>query len=261
MEMEAALYTCNAFVGLSYSEFWLPGRDISPGGNLVRKHLVDFVKRLRWRLDEKIRVFYCGEYGDQTQRAHFHLIIFNYPACRWGQTRHKRVFCCESCQLLQDLWPMGEIHSEGTSAAAFEYVAGYVTKKLTRKDDERLMGRNPEFGGMSKGIGKGMIPRLAKQWLETAKGPQDDVPDHLLDGTRRVAIGRYLTAKFRTEVGRDPALPQIKHEKYSQELLRVRALAKSDAVAVSAKEILIRETANQRNAMVVRMKAKQRRWL
>ena len=71
---ESKCYDDNCFVTLTYSPEHLP-----KGGTLVRKHLQDFIKRLRTaNLDRKIRVFYCGEYGSELSRPHYHLCLFNF---------------------------------------------------------------------------------------------------------------------------------------------------------------------------------------
>lgn len=44
---------------------------------LVKSDVQKFMKRLRKRVNEKIRFFCVGEYGPHTQRPHYHLIIFN----------------------------------------------------------------------------------------------------------------------------------------------------------------------------------------
>ena len=70
---EAKFYEDNCFVTLTYAPEHLP-----KDGSLNRKHVQDFIKRLRRRLDDrKIRVFYCGEYGDKLRRPHYHLCLFN----------------------------------------------------------------------------------------------------------------------------------------------------------------------------------------
>ncbi len=39
-----------------------------------------FIKRLRkYFNNNKIKYFYCGEYGTQTLRPHYHMIVYNAP--------------------------------------------------------------------------------------------------------------------------------------------------------------------------------------
>ena len=47
---------------------------------LVKKDYQNFLKRLRKLApNKKLKYFACGEYGTQTQRPHYHAIIFNLP--------------------------------------------------------------------------------------------------------------------------------------------------------------------------------------
>lgn len=85
---ELEYYNEACFVTLTYNNLCLPRSvntdtgEIAP--SLVRKHIVQFVKRLRISLarknysDDKIKVYYCGEYGDSNHRPHYHLLIFGY---------------------------------------------------------------------------------------------------------------------------------------------------------------------------------------
>ena len=76
MLLESQAHSDSVFITLTYSDENLPDR-----GSLVKRDLQLFLKRLRRRLDrlnrDKIRYFACGEYGDNTNRPHYHAIIWN----------------------------------------------------------------------------------------------------------------------------------------------------------------------------------------
>lgn len=253
--MEASCHIANSFITLTYDDFWCPG-----GGNLVPLHLTQWVDRMRKRVSP-LRYFMCGEYGDVTQRPHYHAILFGFPSCAYGNTRYWGAkSCCAACDTVSATWPFGKISCTGVSPQTFHYVAGYVTKKMTAKDDERLKGRRPEFARMSQGIGKGVIPKLAKQWEKTVDGtPQDDTPNHLLHGTRPLPIGRYLTRLFREAVGRDGKIPQASFNQIDAEMYRVRMAAKTSSEVVSAKEVLIKEAKPIADRVANRLKIHSRR--
>lgn len=67
------------FLTLTYDKESL--RYGAKGPTLYKKDVQDFIKRLRknnlkqWK--EKIIYYAVGEYGDETERPHYHLIIFN----------------------------------------------------------------------------------------------------------------------------------------------------------------------------------------
>lgn len=66
------------WIGLSYNDRWLPENGV------VKADAQKFLKRLRIRLDRagydhELRYFLCSEYGDNDGRAHYHLLLFNFP--------------------------------------------------------------------------------------------------------------------------------------------------------------------------------------
>lgn len=88
--LEASLYKHNYFVTLTYNERFLPSGEFLDYDGVVKEnslcldHVQKFIKRLRLSCSEHfnhtgVRVFYCGEYGDMTDRAHYHLILLNMP--------------------------------------------------------------------------------------------------------------------------------------------------------------------------------------
>ena len=61
------------FITLTYDDLHNPGV-------LCPDDMTLFFKRLRKHFkNEKIKYFYCGEYGSRTYRPHYHLIIFGLP--------------------------------------------------------------------------------------------------------------------------------------------------------------------------------------
>lgn len=90
--LESKSYKDNYFLTLTYDDVSLPmvSSIDNETGELVRrstlrpKDMTDFIKRLRRYYDfhfnhQGIRFYYCGEYGDHTFRAHYHMLVFNLP--------------------------------------------------------------------------------------------------------------------------------------------------------------------------------------
>lgn len=177
---ESKCHALNCFVTLTYSDEFLP-----PNGTLVRKHVQDFMKRLRERFSEdvsgidysktprcymarKIRVFYCGEYGDKMDRPHYHLCLFNcdFPdKQRLFQTNGNWNYVSE---ILSALWPFGKSIVMDFSFDTAAYVARYCTKKISGElAREHYSGKVPEFGGMSlkPGIGATWFDKFGKSDL------------------------------------------------------------------------------------------------
>lgn len=205
--LEATQYTENAFVTLTYSDENLP-----EDNSLVPKHAQDFLKRLRKKVEPvRLRFFLVGEYGDRTSRPHYHVALFGHPSCDRGRTDHRRITsgrsCCPHCDRVQQAWHHGGVDLGTLTPESAAYVSGYVTKKLTNKDDpyvsEQLNGRHPEFARMSlrPGIGAGFIEDLASTCLEFGLDTPDKLPSALRHGPKSRPLGSYLRNRLRERVG------------------------------------------------------------
>lgn len=221
MMLEAALYSDNCFATLTYREEALPDDlSVSP------KTTSDFIKRLRKR-GYKFRYFACGEYGEDTQRPHYHLALFGFPTCAYGITR-KREYCCAHCRAVEEAWGKGQIMLGTLEPKSMAYVAGYITKKMTRLNDPRLKGRKPEFARMSlrPGIGLGMMHEVASTLMDHGLDETlDDVPSVLQHGKLRYPLGRYLRRNLRTMIGRAPNAPPETLKKARDEMQPLRQAA------------------------------------
>lgn len=137
------------FVTLTYSDEHLPEFQ-----SLKKADLQKFFKRLRKRLgDRKIRYFACGEYGEQSQRPHYHAIIFGVS------------LDFHDTQLIVDSWPFCDWSVPAIRRQSFglaepdsiSYVAQYIDKKYSGdKAEEEYHARNrePVFKISSLGIGR-----------------------------------------------------------------------------------------------------------
>lgn len=228
--LEASQYSDNCFMTLTYDDENLP-----EDGSLDPLALTLFLKRLRkWfnnSYGRKIRYFGVGEYGDQSNRPHYHLALFGFPNCERGRTLQRRGGrCCHYCDTVRSLWGKGRVELACLEPASASYVAGYVTKKLTRHDDERLSGRHPEFARMSNrpGIGAGVMDEVASGIMEL-EVEFEDVPNSLGSGRKQYPLGRYLTQQLRRRVGRDTKIPEIVAQALDAKMLPLRQAAEIDA--------------------------------
>lgn len=221
--LEASQHENNCFVTLTYSDDEMPHN-----GSLRPKDLQDFLKRFRKAIEpSRIRFFACGEYGDLTWRPHYHLALFGYKNCRFGRSSYSAITrnCCEHCDLVRDSWGKGLVQVGSLTTDSAQYVAGYVTKKLSKADDPRLerMGQvlEPEFARQSRrpGIGVTALPEIASTLMEfNLDTSQSDVPVTLRHGSRQFPLGRTLRRKLRAQIGKEENAPYI--ETQSTEELR-----------------------------------------
>ena len=116
---------------------------------LVKAHLQKFFKRLRYYLDKekrKIKYYACGEYGDKTDRAHYHVILLGMKS--WSF--HDRM-------LIKKCWSYGHIDFGDASVASGRYVAKYCNKVHESYDYKKrylVQGREAPFKLSSLGFGK-----------------------------------------------------------------------------------------------------------
>lgn len=104
-----------------------------------------FAKRLRERIREKygetgILNFYCGEYGEQNGRPHFHAIIYGIPLKSELKTFKTvnvkgKTYEYLTCPLVEDCWKQGFITVAEVNWETCAYVARYVTKKMIGKSE------------------------------------------------------------------------------------------------------------------------------
>lgn len=176
------------FVSLTYAPEFLP-----ENGSLRPKDLTLFLKRVRSRLEYEghpnFRYFACGEYGDISQRPHYHVLFFGLA----------------DVQLVSDCWhdpatgrSLGIVDVGDCSPQSIAYVAGYTTKKMTSKDDIRLNGRHPEFIRCSRrpGIGYEAARELARQMTSKAGCSHliktNGVFREIRYGGKRLPLDRYM---------------------------------------------------------------------
>lgn len=223
--LESIQYTDNTFATLTYRA----DENGDQPSTLVPEHARNFLKRIRKSIEpRKLRYYIVGEYGDDTERPHYHVALFNYPTCRLGNTQYNRsgIKCCATCELVSQIWGHGNIYLGLLEPHSAAYIAGYVTKKMTRTDDVRLGNRHPEFARMSlrPGIGHGAMWDMASALISLSQdGP--DVPTALRHGKKIMPLGRYLTRSLRAMTGNDQAAPLEAIQKSQEKLLDLQIAA------------------------------------
>ena len=201
MMHESELHEENCSLTLTYNDESLPHRFIASydvfgnpvySGGLDRNHVPGFMKRLRWHCKRKISYYYCGEYGDENNRPHYHVLIFGleFPDKQLCGKSHAG-FDLYSSDVLSSLWRKGHCTIGQVNFESAAYAARYILKKIngdeakaitwdgcpgpyTSIDVEsgEIILREPEFAfGSTK-------PGIGRRWLEKFKSdvfPSDSV--------------------------------------------------------------------------------------
>lgn len=182
IELEAKDYPKDEvwFITLTYDEDHVPGM-ILKTGEIMRKvqytwkpgekrpesvqillyeDIQKFLKRLRKAYRGKLRYFVAGEYGEQTARPHYHMILYG-----WKPTDLENLYKIHhngyyNSKWLANLWGMGQIQIAQAVPETYRYVAGYVTKKMYEIDGKKAnqyyeLGQTKPFACMSLKPGLG----------------------------------------------------------------------------------------------------------
>lgn len=166
----------NCFVTLTYDDENLPY-----GQTLVRSDYVKFFKRFRkntlLRTNISIRQYYCGEYGTESKRPHYHAIIFGFRPTDGVLFSEKNGIKLYTSEYLTKTWGMGHCTFGELTFDSAAYCARYITQKITGDlaekhyqsidpDTGEVFDRLPEFNGMSRRPGIG-LPWLVRYGLDS----------------------------------------------------------------------------------------------
>lgn len=159
--LEAYFYEKMSFVTLTYSDDNL--RYNADGLSVLDKRDCQlWLKRLRKHFDRTgIRYYLAGEYGSRTHRPHYHVILFGVSPDeldpQWvsfdGKSGGVQGISRRTTPL-STTWKLGLVHVGTVTRDSIQYVAGYVTKKFTKKGDSlvpefTLQSRNPGIGAQA----------------------------------------------------------------------------------------------------------------
>lgn len=192
---EAALYDSNLFVTLTYDEENLPWHR-----GLELDHMQRFLKRLRKKYEgdiaipeadgkRPIRYYLAGEYGEETDRPHWHLLLFNLRLPDY----HGQPKAIELASM-RELWPFGHHQVDQFTPARAAYTAGYAAKKvrgyIQRKlaydvyhpETGEIYERRPPFATMSRrpvGLGVYYFRRFRSDFLRGYVGGRSGTKERL----------------------------------------------------------------------------------
>lgn len=202
-----------AFVTLTYCDDMLV---YSPDGLsiLCKQDLQLWFKRLRKRFsDRQIRYYAAGEYGTRNKRPHYHVLLFGigpdeldpqfflYGGKSGGEKglekRSTPLSETWTIRIDKKTYQLGLVHVGEVTRQSIQYVAGYVTKKFTKKGD----GYVPEFSLMSRrpGIGSQAVGEIASV-LQQYNLEERTQRQLRIDG-KKWPLGRYLLGKLSELLG------------------------------------------------------------
>lgn len=170
--LEAKEHKNNWFLTVTYRDEHLPLTPIvnTETGELTHistlrpKDIQKFIKDLRRYYEHHynhkgIRFYLCGEYGSLTERAHYHILIYNLPIYDLKLHKKMRTGPLYNSETLEKIWKKGFIGICEMTWETCAYTARYMMKKHKgerAKEYYENKGIEPEFCRMSRrpGIGK-----------------------------------------------------------------------------------------------------------
>lgn len=207
---EKALYDRNVFLTLTYDDKHLP-----EGGTLVRRDPQLFLKRLRDEYGSGIRFYGCGEYGEKSNRPHYHFILFNFDVDDkkfYKNAGHGSKLYTSSA--IAKLWPAGFNVLGDVTFKSCAYVSRYIADKITGDlADNHYGGRLPEFSMMSRrpGIGSAWFDKYGKHAYQH---------DSVIMNGREVRPPRFYDTRYE--------VVDLKHFEALKRIRRLKAVSNKD---------------------------------
>lgn len=226
------------FITFTYADKYLPQK------GLEKKDLQLFFKRLRSRLDyynveHNLRYLAVGEYGSKTHRAHYHVILWNFPVQNslfpsiisvqnfisraWSvfvyrdgkrvikRTSSGKALRYPSGAYVYETDPLGMIKILPVTQGCSAYVTKYMRKECFVPE-----GMNKTFSLASNrngGIGSDYIKSFRDQWRANPDMTSIPVPDKVTGaGTFHMPITPYV--KSLLDPSASVALPKKEYEVY-----------------------------------------------
>jgi hypothetical protein len=178
----------HCFATFTYNEQNLPLSEHSKYPTLLKKHLINHVKRYNMLCQRKygkgmfppLKFIRAGEYGTLTNRPHYHMIAIN-----------------ADIKLLEKSWsirgkPLGNVQIETTfKSNAIGYTTKYISK--LENDQHNYKHVEPEFVSWSRGLGKEFLTPQMLAWFHADPTNRNTIP--LLDGAK-MHLPRYYANKI-----------------------------------------------------------------
>lgn len=147
---EKQMHLDSSFLTLTYDDDHLPEH-----GSLRKRDLQLFMKRFRkYDRASGIRFYACGEYGGDSGRPHYHVLVFNRDFVDKKFVKNsgsgEKLF---QSATLSELWPDGTHWIGAVTPESCAYVARYVLKKVGQ--ERTPDGCEKEFTVMSRRPGIG----------------------------------------------------------------------------------------------------------
>lgn len=233
---EAKMHQENCFLTLTYDE-----NNLRSDQSLHKEDFQKFFKRLRKQLyPQSPRYYMCGEYGETTNRPHFHACVFGYrPHDLTIYKTNASGHVLYNSKSLQKIWTAGHAVIGELTFESAAYVARYVLKKVNGKQAEQhyqhmnaygeIIQKLPEYNQAS------LKPAIGKTWLDKY-GQYIQEHDFLVVNGRKVKPPKYYDKKLHelqpilTETRKEQRQLNANKKDISPDRLAIKELCHEDRV-------------------------------
>lgn len=215
---EQQLHERSSFLTLTYADDHLPADQ-----GLCLRDTQLFIKRARQELGQ-LRYYLCGEYGERTNRPHYHMALFGHD---FHQDRElvERNFQGDpvyKSEWLDWIWKKGGCRIGNLTTQSAGYVARYCMKKVTgARAPSHYGAKRPDFATMS------LKPGIGAGWLDKFKTDVYPVDEVVINGARR-RVPRFY----------DKRLPEKELEPIKAERVKRASAHKED---LTPERLIVRE--------------------
>lgn len=123
---ETQCHQANCFVTLTYRDECLPEY-----GSLNYSHLHLWWRKMRRRFPG-VRKYAVGEYGDKSDRPHYHVCVFGEAFLENRIVMREQPHLLWTSPLANELWGLGNVMVGDLNYQTAQYTAGYMAKKLVK---------------------------------------------------------------------------------------------------------------------------------
>lgn len=227
---EKKLHNRSAFLTLTYRDADLPS-----DGGLSKAELQLFFKRLRKETGPGLRYFACGEYGDRTNRPHYHVLLLSHDLDDrkyWKESNGHRLYRSEK---LTKIWKAGDNFIGDVTYESASYVARYITKKITGKAaGDHYAGREPEFVVMSRrpGLGAGYFEKYREELL---------AHDKIIINGQEAEMPRFYKERIKKALSAEPSRSLLNPAEKLEQKRRARVRKASPKSDQTIRRLRVRE--------------------
>lgn len=174
----------SSFITLTYDDEHLPD-----DSTLVKSDLQKFIKKIR-KTGRNIKYYACGEYGENTKRPHYHILMFGVDY--------------DEQKFIKRTWENGSVHIGFITPDSIRYTAQYIDKKIYgERAADHYKKRIPEFQCQSQGLGlkylQDNLERITEDGFIIFKGKEHTIPRYYLKKMEEKLLTRKEWEKFSTE--------------------------------------------------------------